>query len=194
MNKPIQRGSEARPKVSIARIFWEFLIIGGISFGGAVPYLRGRLVERSEWLNDKEFVELLSISQSLPGLNATNLAILVGQQLRGVPGAAVALLGMCLPGAVIMYVAGILYREHGDRAASTAVLKGVAAAAVGLVLYTAIQLGRRSLDTRVDLIFMGLTVIAVDYYHISVLWALLGVGALAILYHHPGRVKKARAT
>src|SRR3954454_15410866 len=99
MSKAVSRGPAARPVVSIARIFGEFLLIGAISFGGAVPYLRGRLVEGAGWLNDKEFVEMLSISQSLPGLNATNLAILVGQKLRGAPGAAVALLGMCLPGA-----------------------------------------------------------------------------------------------
>lgn len=182
----------ARAKVSIGRIFLEFLIIGAISFGGAVPYLRGRLVEAEGWVDDKEFVEMLSISQSLPGLNATNLAILVGQKLRGAPGAAAAMLGMCLPGAIIMYVAGVLYWHHGDQATSTAVLKGVAAAAVGLVLYTAIQLGRRSLDTRVDLIFMAMTIVAVDYYRISVLWTLLGVGLVAILWHHPGRLRKAK--
>src|SRR4051812_45198622 len=105
MNNAAKRRATAQPAVSIARIFSEFLIIGAISFGGAVPYLRGRLVEGAGWLDDTEFVEMLSISQSLPGLNATNLAILVGQKLRGAPGAAVALLGMCLPGAVIMYVA-----------------------------------------------------------------------------------------
>jgi chromate transporter len=192
MSETIEQATATRRDVSVARIFREFLIIGAISFGGAVPYLRGRLVEAEGWIDDKEFVEMLSISQSLPGLNATNLAVLVGQKLRGAPGAAAAILGMCLPGAVIMYIAGILYWEHGDRAASSAVLKGVAAAAVGLVLYTAIQLGRRSLDTRVDLIFMALTVVGVDYYHVSVLWVLLGVGLISILWHHPRRLRKAK--
>jgi chromate transporter len=192
MNSTSVRDTRPVQPVSVMRIFRAFLIIGAISFGGAVPYLRGRLVDTEAWLDDREFVELLSISQTLPGLNATNLAILVGQKLRGVPGAAAAIIGMCLPGAIIMYVAGILYLHHGDRTASTAVLKGVAAAAVGLVLFTAIQLGRRSLDTRVDLVFIGLTVVAVDYYRLSVLWALLGVGLLAILWHHPGRLRKAR--
>ena len=193
MNEGTEAEQAAGADVSVARIFREFLVIGAISFGGAVPYLRGRLVEKDGWVDDKEFVEMLSISQSLPGLNATNLAILVGQKLKGVPGAAAALLGMCLPGAVILYVAGILYYHHGDRAASAAILKGVAAAAVGLVLQTAIQLGRRSLDTRVDLIFMGMTVVAVDYYRLSVLWALLGVGLLAVLWHNPRQLARQRA-
>jgi hypothetical protein len=62
--------------VSIWEIFLEFLIIGATSFGGVVPYLRGSLVTKRQWIDDKEFVEMLSISQSLPGLNATNMAVL----------------------------------------------------------------------------------------------------------------------
>ena len=109
--------------------------IGATSFGGAVPYLRGSLVSKRQWVSDKEFVELLSISQSLPGLNATNMAILVGQKLKGALGAAVAVLGICLPGSFLMLAVGIIYRAHGDHAWATGALKGVAAASVGLVLF-----------------------------------------------------------
>jgi chromate transporter len=173
------------PKVSLGRIFLEFLIIGGTSFGGVVPYLRGSLVEKQHWLDDVEFTEMLSICQSLPGLNATNMAILVGQRLGGALGSVVAVLGICIPGAVLMYAVGIFYRAHGDHAWTTAALKGVAAAAVGLLLVTAIQLGRKSLGKYIDLFFVALTVIAVNRLHIAVPWALIGVGALAIAWHRP---------
>ncbi|HUO53882.1 MAG TPA: chromate transporter [Rhodoblastus sp.] len=186
MSELVETSAMTRPAVSVARIFREFPIIGAISFGGAVPYLRGRLVETEGWLDDREFVEMLSISQTVPGLNATNLAILVGQKLRGAAGAAAAITGMRLPGAALMYVAGVPYLRHGEHAASTAILKGVAAAAVGLALYTAIQLGKRSVTTRADLLFVALTVIAVDRFHVSVLWTLLGVGLLSILWRRPG--------
>src|SRR6185369_14899175 len=91
---------------TIAQIFLEFLVIGATSFGGVVPYLRNSLVTKKAWINDKEFVEMLSISQSLPGLNATNMAILVGDKLRGALGSIAAIIGMCLPGGVLMYVVG----------------------------------------------------------------------------------------
>ena len=177
--------------VSVGAIFREFLLIGATSFGGVVPYLYGRLVTGRQWLDDPSFVEMLSISQTLPGLNATNMAVLVGQKLRGWPGALVAVIGICIPGALLMFVLGILYHEHGDGAASAAALKGVAAAAVGLILVTALQLGRKSIDSRVDLIFIAMTVVAVDRFHLSVLWVLLGVGALAILWHRPRTIPSA---
>src|SRR5579875_738622 len=182
----MNEGGRAAP-VPLGRIFLQCLIIGGTSFGGAVPYLRGSLVTKLGWLDDKEFVELLSISQSLPGLNATNLAILVGDRLRGALGAAAALLGMCLPGGLLMFAVGLVYRQHGDAAWVNGALKGVAAAAVGLVLATVVQLSQRSLERHFDLVFMALTVLAVNRFHLSVLTALVGVGVLAILWHRPCR-------
>jgi len=179
-----------RIAVSIRDLFLEFLIIGATSFGGVVPYLRAALVGKRHWIDDKEFVEMLSISQSLPGLNATNMAILVGEKLRGVKGSIAAILGICLPGGVIMYLVGMFYRQHGDHAWTTAALKGVAAAAVGLILSTVVQLSKKSLAGRLDFIFMGLTVLAVNRLHQSVPRTLIAVGIVSILFHRPARVEK----
>ena len=179
-----------RIAVSIWDLFLEFLIIGATSFGGVVPYLRAALVGKRHWIDDKEFVEMLSISQSLPGLNATNMAILVGEKLRGVKGSIAAILGICLPGGVIMYLVGMFYRQHGDHAWTTAALKGVAAAAVGLILSTVVQLSKKSLAGRFDFIFMALTVLAVNRLHQSVPRTLIAVGIVSILFHRPARVEK----
>src|SRR5580700_365892 len=177
-------------EASIAEIFLEFLIIGATSFGGVVPYLRGSLVTKRGWIDDKEFVEMLSISQSLPGLNATNMAIQVGDKLSGALGALAAIIGICLPGAVIMYVVGIFYRSHGDHVWVTAALKGVAAAAVGLILSTVVELSKKSLAGKFDFVFMALTVIAVNRLHQSVPRTLVAVGFLAILFHRPRNERK----
>ena len=176
------------PAVGAGAIFAAFLLIGATSFGGGVvAYLRSSLVGRHRWVDDREFVELLSISQTLPGLNATNMAILVGDRLRGPAGAAAALLGICLPGALLMVAAGALYREHGDQPLVTAMLHGVAAAAVGLILATIAQLSRTTLTGAADLVFVALAVAGVSVLHLSVPWVLLGVGALAIAWYRPRR-------
>ncbi|MEO3474115.1 chromate transporter [Roseomonas sp. CAU 1739] len=171
--------------IGVAQLFLAFLAIGATSFGSTIPYLRASLVERRGWLADKEFVELLSISQALPGLNATNMAILVGQKFAGAPGAIAAILGVCLPGALLMLAVGIVYRSHGDHAWASAALKGVSAASVGLTLSTVLGLSRRSLAGRFDWIFIVLTVIAVNRLHLPVLAALLGVGLPAVFWHRP---------
>ena len=181
----------SRPAVPVWDIFLEFLIIGATSFGGVVPYLRTALVDKKQWVDDKEFVEMLSISQSLPGLNATNMGILVGAKLGGAVGSIVAIIGICLPGAVLMYIVGMFYHLHGDHAWTTAALKGVAAAAVGLVLSTVVQLSKKSMAGRIDFVFMALTVLAVNRLHQSVPRTLIVVGILAIVFHRPSRAQKA---
>ena len=188
------RAVSGEARVSLLQIFLEFLTIGATSFGGVVPYLRGSLVTKRHWLDDKEFVEKLSISQSLPGLNATNMAILVGEKLRGGLGSTVAIIGICLPGAVIMFIVGIVYRIHGDRVWVTAALKGVAAAAVGLILYTVVGLSKKSLAGKFDFVFMALAVISVNRLHLGVPLTLVGVGILAILFHRPRTKPKDGAT
>ena len=180
--------------VSVWDIFVAFLIIGATSFGGVVPYLRTALVSKRRWIDDKEFVEMLSFSQSMPGLNATNLAILVGEKLRGMLGSLAAILGICMPGGVLMYIVGVVYRQHGDHTWTTAALKGVAAAAVGLILSTVVQLSKRALAGKFDFIFMALTVLAINRFHQSVPRTLILVGILAILFHRPAHAEKANAT
>src|SRR5215470_13893560 len=96
----------ARAKATVFDIFLQFLIIGSTSFGGVVPYLREGLVTKNHWVNGKEFVELLSIRQSLPGLNATTMAILLGDRLQGWLGAVAGIVGVCLQGEVLMLAAG----------------------------------------------------------------------------------------
>jgi len=188
--EPISAAAPRVTRASIAQIFLEFLIIGATSFGGVVPYLRGSLVTKRGWIDDKEFVEMLSISQSLPGLNATNMAILVGDKLVGALGSLAALIGICLPGAALMYIVGIFYRIHGDHIWITAALKGVAAAAVGLILSTVVSMSKKSLSHKFDFVFIAMTVIAVNRLHLSVPRALIGVGILAILFHRPRKLEK----
>lgn len=181
---------QAPLSVSLTEIFVGFLIIGATSFGGGVvAYLRSGLVGQRKWIADETFVELLSICQSLPGLNASNMAILVGDRLRGTAGAAVALAGICLPGGLMMVAAAYAYAaSQGSELGINAILHGAAAAAVGLVLAVTFQLGRKSLNRWSDAVFVVLTVIGVDLLHQSVLLVLFVVGALAIYWYRPGRL------
>lgn len=179
------------PEVSLGRIFLTFLIIGATSFGGGVVgYLRSTLVGSLKWLNDETFVELLSISQCLPGLNASNMAILVGDRLRGGAGALAALVGICLPGGVIMTAAAAAYHStHRDYPMVSAMLHGVSAAAVGMVLYVAVQLGAKTIRRPSEVFFAAVALIMVAGLHQSVLLALVSVGLVATICYRPGSPK-----
>jgi len=185
------------PKVtaSLGQIFGAFLLIGATSFGGGVvAYLRSSLVTKHNWLTDVEFLELMSISNTLPGLNATNMSILAGDRLGGWLGAVLAVVAICLPGFLFMVAAAVAYGHKGDNPLVTAALKGVAAAAVGLIGATWYQLGKKSIRDYFDMVIIGLAVLAIVQFKLSVPETLLGVGALSIIHHRPGFIKKKETT
>jgi chromate transporter len=175
------------PQVSLSRIFFAFLTIGATSLGGGViGYLRSGLVASLHWLSDEEFVELLAICQSLPGLNSSNMAILVGDRLRGGPGALAALIGICLPGGLIMTAAGAAYgTAHQASPLVPLILHGVSAGAVGMVLYVTVELGAKTIRLPSEFFFAAVTLFLVSYMKFSVLAALFLVGAVAIVYYRP---------
>lgn len=180
-------GAPNVPQVSLGKIFFAFLTIGATSVGGGVVgYLRSGLVVSLKWLDDETFVELLSICQSLPGLNASNMAILVGDRLRGGPGALVALIGICLPGGLIMAAAGAAYGSaHKASPLVPLMLHGVAAGAVGMVLYVTLKLGAKTIRLPSEFFFAAVTFFLVAYLKFSVLSALALVAAVAIIYYRP---------
>jgi chromate transporter len=188
MSEPVSTPTPVSAAPSLWRVFWVFLVMGATSLGGGVVgYLRIGLVVHQRWLDDVTFVELLSISQTLPGLNATNMSILVGDRLRGWPGAVLATLGMCLPGGTIMTAAAFAYSIGGDDPWSKAFLHGIAAGAVGLIVVVMVQLGAKVLKTFADYVFVLATAAAVVVFHVQVPYALIAAGAVAIWWHRPRR-------
>ena len=176
-------------KPSQLEIFLTFLRIGAISFGGGVvAYLRDGLVRQKKWFDDVQFLELTSISNTLPGLNATNIAILAGDRLRGWVGAAGALVGMCLPAFLFMTAAGMVYADSGARPLANAALRGVAAAATGLIAATWFQIGKKSLKGFYDAFFVLAAILGINYFKWGVPITLLAVGAVAIFVYRPHTV------
>jgi chromate transporter len=171
---------------SLWQLFRVFFVMGATSIGGGVVgYLRSALVVRQRWVDDAAFVELLAISQTLPGLNATNMSILIGDRLRGTRGAAVAALGMCLPGASLMTAAAFAYGIGGDDPISKAFLHAIAAGAVGLIVMVMIQLGGKVLHSFADYVFVAATALLVAGLGVPVPFAMIGMGAVAIWWHRP---------
>ncbi len=180
--------AEASRSPSLGTIFWTFLAIGATSFGGGmVAYLRQMLVARRRWISDDEFVTALEIGQTLPGLNSTNVSILVGDQLRGTAGAAAAFLGIILPGAAVLLAFGVLYGAHGATAGFVRVLDGAAAAAIALLAVVTVQLGRREVAGSTDVAVLLATVVAVSGFHVPLPLVLLVLGPLAVWLNRPGR-------
>jgi len=111
-------------------------------FGGVLPFAYRHLVERAAWLTAAEFGQTLSIAQLRPGPTICNLSVLVGQRYAGTAGGLSALAGMLLGPFFIVIALGAAYQELAASPLFANAMRGMAAAAAGLILATAAKLAR----------------------------------------------------
>ncbi|HET9019821.1 MAG TPA: chromate transporter [Acetobacteraceae bacterium] len=131
---------QAPIRPSLSQLFGEFFGIGMLGFGGVLPLARRMIVERRRWLTPAEFTDLLALCQFLPGPNVVNLSVALGGRVRGPAGALAAVLGL-LGGPMLAVIAlGLVYDRFAGVPAVARALDGLAAAASGLVLATALRI------------------------------------------------------
>ena len=173
-------------KVSLVALFLEFLLIGAVSFGGGiVAYEKILLTEKKKWLSQDAFMAALAISQTMPGLNSVNLAILAGDKLRGGLGAFVAMLGLILPGSLFVLIAGYAYSAGQDHPIVDLLLAGIAASATGLLAAITYKLGADLFKQLRPLLIIVTTFILMSVLHLSLIWVLLIMVPLAIAIYRP---------
>lgn len=131
-----------RQPASCREVFWVFSRLALQGFGGVLAIAQHELVERERWLSRTEFLELLSVSQVLPGPNIVNMSIMIGDRFFGLRGIASALAGMLLLPLVIMLLLAALYARYAGHAWVAGALRGMGAVAAGLVLAMAGKLLR----------------------------------------------------
>ena len=172
--------------VGLWEIFIEFLIIGAVSFGGGiVAYEKILLTEKKKWLTDDEFMATLAISQTMPGLNAVNIAVLAGDKLRGALGAIIATIGLLIPGCTFVLVVGLIYLQSSDHPVANMLLTGVAAAATGLLSAITFRIGKKQFSEIKPLIILIATFLLMSFAGLSLPAVLAIMAPIAIFIYRP---------
>jgi chromate transporter len=173
----------ARP-ASPSAVFFAFNRLALQGFGGVLPVAQRELVERRRWLTKDEFVEMLAVSQVLPGPNVVNLALMFGDRAFGLRGAVAALGGMLLAPMVVVLALTALYGRFDHDPLVTGALRGMGAVAAGLVLSTGFKLlatlKRNPLGLPVGVAFGGLTLLTIAGLRWPLAAVLLGLGSVSI--------------
>ena len=118
------------------QLFWSFLQIGALSFGGgyaAMPLIQAQIVTQHGWLTMREFTDLVTIAEMTPGPIAVNSATFVGTRIAGVPGALAATAGCILPACVLVMLIAKLYLKYRNIAVLQSVLASLRPAVVAMI-------------------------------------------------------------
>ena len=156
----------------LLHIFWVFFQIGLFTIGGGyamLPVIQRQVVDVQGWMTDEEFLDALSLTNTLPGPLATNSATFVGYRIAGVPGAVSAISGAAAPSVIIILIIAMVFQNIVEYPLVQAVFNGVRPAVAALILYSLVKLGK---SARIGAYFNWLV-------------ALLSFGAIALFDLHP---------
>ncbi|MBN8892022.1 MAG: chromate transporter [Rhodospirillales bacterium 70-18] len=171
----------------VGALFGGFFSIGICGFGGTLPWARRMVVEQRGWLAASEFTDLLALCQFLPGPNIVNFAVCLGARFRGPAGAAAALAGLLSAPMVIVMTLGALYGAYGGHAVVGRAFHGLAAAASGLVLATALQIAAPLRGRALGLAVAGVALLAIAVLRLPLLPTMLVLAPLSVALHRTPR-------
>lgn len=128
-------------------LFFTFFKIGAFTFGGGwamISIIEKEIVDKHHWLEREEFLDLLAVAQSLPGILAVNIAVAIGDKLKGMRGSIVAALGTILPSfTMILLIAVFLTPDLiKNNETLSAIFKGIRPAVVALIIAPVISSGK----------------------------------------------------
>ena len=129
------------------QLFTSFFKIGAFTFGGGwamISIIEKEIVDRKGWIGREEFLDLLAVAQSLPGILAVNISVAVGDRLRGMRGSVAAALGTILPSFLMILCIAIFLTPDliKNNPTLSAIFKGIRPAVVALIVAPVITTAR----------------------------------------------------
>lgn len=143
--------SSETPQKKPANIYWQmfasFFKIGAFTFGGGwamISIIEREIVDKFHWIEKDDFLDLLAIAQSLPGILAVNIATVIGDRLRGLKGSLVASIGTILPSFMIILLIAIFLTPDmiKENHVISSIFMGIRPAVVALIIAPVITTAR----------------------------------------------------
>lgn len=177
-----------QPDFAEALKFWFKL--GWISFGGTaghIAIMHDFLVDKKKWISNGRFFHALSICMLLPGPEAQQLAIYIGNQLHGKKGGLAAGILFVLPSMFILLALSITYVTYGDQPWIKAMFNGLKPAVIGIIAIALFKVAQKSLNSVIHYVVAALAFVAIFFFNISMLFIITGtiVLAMVIRYCYP---------
>lgn len=126
-------------------LFKTFFKIGMVTFGGGyamIPMIEAEIVDRYKWVKKEEFLDLIAIAQSCPGVFAINISTFIGYKLRKTPAAIVASVATALPSFLIILLIAMFFHQFSENKIVAAAFAGIRPAVVALIAVPTFNLAK----------------------------------------------------
>lgn len=165
------------------KIYWQlftiFFRIGAFTIGGGyamVPLIENEIVTKRNWITKEEFLDLLAIAQSTPGVLAANISIFVGYKLRGIRGSIITTLGAVLPSFFIILAVAAFFRDIKDNAVVERIFKGIRPAVVALIAAPVFNMAKAAKINRYNVWIPVVSALLIWQLGFSPVWIIIAAG------------------
>ncbi len=177
-----------------AKFYWKLFtstfLLSAFTFGGGyviVPLMKKKFVDKLNWIEEKEMLNMVAIAQSSPGPIAVNTSILVGYRMAGLPGAFLSTFGTVLPPLIILTIISFFYQSFKDSTVVHALLKGMQAGVAAVIIDVVIGMTGKVLKGKqaFSILMMLAAFIATFVFDINVIYIILicgFIGAISVIY------------
>jgi len=168
------------------QLFLVFAKIGAFTLGGGyamLPLIQKEIVERKQWISSEEFVDMIAVVQSMPGILAVNIAILTGYRIKGNLGSILAATGAILPSFLIMLVIAMFFRNFQDNLYVAKVFKAVRPVVVAL-LAVAVFTTARAIGLHWKLVAIPIVAtLLIAVWGVSPVWIVVAAALGGLLFY-----------
>lgn len=173
--------------------FSIFFKIGAFTIGGGyamVPLIENEIVTKRRWIAKEDFIDLLAIAQSSPGILAVNISIFIGYRLRGVKGSIVTALGTILPSFLIILAIALFFHTFKDNAYVERIFKGIRPAVVALIAAPTFGMAKSARINRYNVWIPVVSALLIWLLGFSPIWIIIAAGVGGYAYGRWKRSKK----
>lgn len=169
-------------------LFWSFLYIGSISFGGymaLIAMVRERLVQRDRLLDEETMTEAIALASLLPGPIAVNVVAYAGYVFAGVAGAVVSIVAVLLPSYLLVLLLSALYIEYKSVFDFSAILMGITPVIIGIIFSVCLNMWIRNCNKISDSVIAIVSVSVLLFFpgYWSTLLVLLAAGLFGLIIY-----------
>lgn len=165
--------------------FGTFFKIGLFTIGGGyamVPLIEEEVVNKKHWITKEDFIDLLAVAQSVPGVFAVNFSIFIGYKLKRFPGALALALGAILPSFLIILSIALFFHRFKEYEAVENIFKGIRPAVVALIAAPTFSMAKSAKICRYNVWIPIVSALLIWLLGVSPVYIIVAAGASGFVY------------
>ena len=170
----------------LLQIFFAFFKVGLFTLGGGyamLPIIQEAVCHEKGWLTDEEFLDSISLTNSLPGPLATNCATFIGFRLKMIPGSIAAILGTICPSIIIILLIATIFNHAMDNQYVQAFFRGVGPAVFALIVSAVYKLAKSAkiLEDKLMLIVAVASFVVIGFLGVTPILVVIAAAVIALV-------------